>query len=135
MDIQLVSIYTGGILSLLMVIFHVQFPTIFKWKIDFRHASAANKKILYTMHAALFLLFSGYAFVSLVYTRELAASNGLALGINLSYALFWLWRTIWQIAYFKPEKKGRFRTMHAILIIIFFILFISYSLPIFFRFL
>ncbi len=87
------------------------------------------------MHAALFLLFSGYAFVSLVYTRELAASNGLALGINLSYALFWLWRTIWQIAYFKPEKKGRFRTMHAILIIIFFILFISYSLPIFFRFL
>ncbi len=135
MDIKLLSIYTGGILSLLMVIFHVQFPKLFKWKIDFRHTSAANKKILYTIHAALFLLFSGYAFISLVYARELADSTGLALGINLSYALFWLWRTIWQITYFKPDKKDRFRTIHLVLIAIFFILFISYSLPIFFRFL
>lgn len=135
MSISLVSIYIGGSLSLLMAIFHTQFFKIFRWKIDFRKISETNKKIFYTIHVALFLLFFGVSYISFVYAVPLSNSIGLAFGINLIFSLLWLWRAIWQIIYFKPDKKSKFLIMHFILIIIFFILFISYALPIVLKFL
>ena len=134
MNLSLVSIYIGGSLSLLMAVFHTQFSKIFNWKIDFRRVSDTNKRIIYTIHIALYLLFLGFSYVSFVYAVELSKSIGLAFGINLIYSLIWLWRTIWQVVYLKPDKKGKFVSIHIVLIVVFFMLFISYFLPIVLRF-
>lgn len=134
MSISLISIYIGGFLSLLMAIFHTQFFKIFRWKIDFRKISETNKKIFYTINVALFLLFFGFSYISFVYAITLSNSIGVAFGINLLFSLLWLWRTIWQIIYFRPDKNNKFLIMHFVLIALFFILFLSYALPIILRF-
>jgi hypothetical protein len=121
---SLASIYIGGILTLFMAIFHIRFPLIFNWKKDYGRISEINKKIFNTIHLALLLILLIIGFLSLFYARELSECNGISFGLNLMISIFWFWRTIWQIYYFKG------RTMHYILIAIFSILFITYLMPI-----
>ena len=134
MSLSLISIYFGGGLSLLMTVFHTQFSKIFHWKLDFKRVSDVNTRIINTIHIALYLLFLGFSYVSFAYAVELSKSIGLAFGINLIYSLMWLWRTIWQVLYLKPDKKSKFQLMHIVLIVVFFMLFVSYFLPIILRF-
>jgi len=123
-----ITILCGGLLSLAMFVFHTRFPKLFLWKLDLRRVSEANRKILHTIHLALLLLFLLFGLVSLAYFKELARAEGVAFGFCLALALFWLWRTIWQMAYFRPtEKKQTF--IHIILTVVFFLLFVSYALP------
>jgi hypothetical protein len=131
--ISIISIYCGGVLSLLMGIFHTRFYKLFKWKTELEKVSEANKKIIYTIHLALLLFFFGFAAVSLFYAKELSLCVGISLGVNLMYALFWLWRTIWQVIYFKPDKNSRLLPLHYILIVIFALLFAAYILPVVLR--
>ncbi len=127
------GIYIGGVLSLFMAVFHTQFYRLFKWKFDLRKVSEINKKVIFTVNIALYLLFFGFALLSFFYTNELAASTGMACFLNAVYAAFWLWRTVWQFAYFTPKKNSRSMRIHYTLVIIFMVLFFSYSLPIFLR--
>jgi cytochrome b561 len=136
MMISKISVIIGGIFSLLMVIFHTQFYKLFNWKEDFGKISARNQRIFYTIHIALYLFFIIFAILSFVYTDELSQCRGLAFGIMLGYALFWLWRTVWQVIYFKPPKTrkdkdaGKLLFLHYLLIIIFLILFLAYGIPV-----
>jgi hypothetical protein len=125
--IALISIYTGGILTLLVATFHVRFSELFKWKSDFRSVSVLNKKISHTIHLALLLIFYLFGLLSLIYARELSECNGISFGLNLMISAFWLWRTAWQIYYFKGKA------MHYALIAIFSLLFIAYSVPLIFK--
>ena len=132
MLISKICIITGGILSLFMALFHTQFCKLFNWKKDFERISAVNQKIFYTIHLALLLLFFVFSFISFTYTNELSQCNGLACGITLGYSLFWLWRAIWQIIYFRPPKNqqaGKMIFLHYLLIIVFGILFVFYLVP------
>jgi hypothetical protein len=99
-------------------------------KKEFEKLTDINRNILYTIHIALLLLFFGYAYVSLFYAPELGACKGLAFGINLQYALFWLWRTIWQLLYIKKPDNRKWLPFYYIPTLVFFLLFISYSLPV-----
>ncbi len=128
--ISLISIYCGGGLSLLMVIFHSQFFKIFHWKKEFKKLTEINQRILYSVHLALLLLFAVFSYISFVYVQELSIACGLSFGILISYSLFWLWRAIWQALYFKPEKKSKLLRLHYLLIVVFFLLCVSYALPI-----
>jgi hypothetical protein len=129
-NLSLISIYCGGVLSLLMGIFHTQYYKLFKWKKEFDKITETNKNILYTIHIALLLLFFGIAVVSLLNAKELSLCVGISFGINLMYAMFWLWRTIWQILYFKPDKNSKLLPLHYILIAYFSLLLFTYLLPI-----
>jgi hypothetical protein len=62
--------------------------------------------------------------------RELAGVTGLSFGVVLLYSLFWLWRTIWQIFYFKYPEGVKKPALQYILILIFSLLFISYLVPV-----
>lgn len=128
--LSLISIYCGGVLSLVMGIFHSQFYKLFKWKKELEKISETNMNIIYTIHLALLLIFFGFAVISILYAKELSICIGISFGINLMYAIFWLWRTIWQIIYFKPDKKSKLLYLHYILIIYFVFLFITYILPV-----
>jgi hypothetical protein len=121
---SLISIYAGGILTLAMGLFHTQFVKLFKWKADYRNISDVNRKIFHTIHLALLLLFFLIGALTLIYARELSECKGLALGLNLILVLFWLWRAVWQVYYFKGK------TMHYVLFCYFALLCISYLIPI-----
>lgn len=125
MNISEFSILCGGILTVAMVIFHTRFYVMFGWKSEFEKVQLKNHYIFYTIHLALILLFVIFGIVSLVYFKELAACTGLAFGLDLLYALFWLWRAIWQIVYFKGKT-----TIHYLIILITTLLFIFYILPV-----
>lgn len=136
MMISKISVIIGGIFSLLLVIFHTQFYKLFNWKEDFEKISARNQRIFYTIHIALYLFFIIFAIPSFVYIDELSQCRGLAFGIMLGYALFWLWRMVWQIIYFKPLKTRKDKDirkllfLHYLLIVIFLILFLAYGIPV-----
>lgn len=126
MTLSIICIYAGGILTLFMGIFHTRFYQLFKWGEAFEKISMPNARIIYTVHLALLLLFFLIAALSLFYAGELSRSTGLAFGFNLGFALFWIWRLIWQIYYFR-DLKG---TLHYILIVYFLLLALCYLLPV-----
>jgi hypothetical protein len=121
---SLISIYAGGILTLMMATFHVRFPKLFKWNADYRSVSELHKKISHTIHLALLLIFYIIGLISILYAGELSECVGISFGLNLMISIFWLWRAGWQIYYFKGK------TMHYALIAIFSLLFITYLIPI-----
>jgi asparagine N-glycosylation enzyme membrane subunit Stt3 len=126
------AIITGGVLSLSMAWFHRGFYVLFGWRREFAKISPLNARVLYTIHLALLLLFLAFGALSLVYWRELARAEGLAGGLTLAYSLFWLWRTVWQWAYFRPPPSAR-RTgvpaVHYTLVAIFAALCLAYLVP------
>ena len=133
MTIGQICIISGGILSLFMAAFHSRFYRMFYWRREFKKVSLPNQRVLYTIHIALLLFFLVFAVLSLVYVDELSQPQGLAFGMTGLYALFWLWRTIWQVAYFRPPKGSDVKKMsfiHYFLIIIFALLFIAYGIPV-----
>ncbi len=133
MVIGQICIIIGGILSLLMAIFHTRFYQRFEWGPEFEKISPRNQKIFYTIHIALLLLFFVFAALSLIYSRELGGGEGLAFGITGLYALFWLWRGLWQLVYFNPSKIKRIRKLvflHYFVTLWFFLLFAAYVIPV-----
>ena len=122
--ISIMSIYAGGVMTLLMAIFHIRFPKVFKWGKDYGRITEINKRIFHTIHLALLLLFVVIGIFSLFYASELSECKGVSFGFNLLISFFWLWRTIWQILYFKGK------TMLFVLIVVFSILFLAYLIPI-----
>lgn len=136
MLISKVCIMVGGILSLFMAVFHSRFYKLFNWKKEFARISSPNQRIFFSIHIALILLFLAFSFLSFTYTGELARCSGLALGTTAAYSLFWLWRTIWQVIYFKPPINSnapstrKFLFLHCFLIVIFTLLFLVYLIPV-----
>ena len=132
MPLSKICIITGGILSLSMVFFHSQFYKLFDWKKDFEKVTTINQKIFYTIHLALLILFAVFSSISFIFANELSRCSGLSCGIILGYSLFWLWRTIWQIIYFRPpkiSKGGSLKILHYMLVIVFAMLFAAYLIP------
>jgi hypothetical protein len=126
----LASIYCGGVLSLLMAVYHTRFYKMFKWEDEFRRIRELNSDIIYTIHIALLLLFFGFSFLTLIFAHELASCTGIALGINLLLSSFWVWRMVWQVIYFRPGGRLRFLIIHYTLTVYFCLLAASYLLPV-----
>lgn len=131
--IPLISIYAGGFLSLSIAVLHTRFYKLFFWKRDFKRISDINAKVLYTIHLALLLLFFMIAAVSIIYAKELSLSMGLSFGLNSLYAIFWLWRFIWQIVYFKREKGAKMSFIGILFTLMFIISAIAYIIPVIYR--
>ncbi|MCP4724330.1 MAG: hypothetical protein GY863_04815 [bacterium] len=129
MSLNIICIYIGGTLSLLMAVFHLKFYKRFGWKDDLAKITYRNRRIFYTIHLALLLLFVVFAYLSFFYNGELSRSTGLGFGINAGISLFWFWRTLWQIFYFRPKKNSKMPAVHYILIVVFLLLFAAYFIP------
>ena len=136
MTISKICIVAGGILSLFMVFFHSRFYKLFDWGKEFENMSLKNQRIFYTIHIALLLLFLVFSTLSFAYVDELSQASGLAFGVTCAYSLFWLWRAIWQIVYFRPPKDADVQKMpplHYVMIAMFALLFMAYLVPIVLR--
>ena len=127
--ISLVSIYAGGILTLMIAVFHTRFYKMFNWQDTFGKINARDSRVLYTIHLALLLLFFVVGALSLIYAGELSRSAGLAFGLNVLLSAFWIWRMVWQFIYFKSAKGKKKPVISIVLIVAFFLLAISYLIP------
>ncbi len=138
MDLSQCCIITGGLLTIFMGLFHTRFYKLFLWHDEFNRISERSRNIVYTIHLALLLLFFGFGSMSLFYYRRLAEAQSISLGILIVLALFWLWRAVWQVVYFKPSKNRRLKKyliMHYVLVVWFVVLFTAYVIPMMNRFL
>jgi hypothetical protein len=129
METGLISIYAGGILTLLLALFHTRFYRSFKWEGEYRNITLINRRIFYTIHVALFLTFFLCGSLTLVNARELGRSEGAALGVNMAISGFWLWRALWQIVYFRPPKGRKPPPIWYVMVLWFLLLFMAYLLP------
>jgi len=133
MLISQICVLSGGILTLVMGVFHTQFYRIFGWRKEFEQIGLTQARIHYTIHMALLLLFFGISCLSIAHYRDLVECDDIGFTFMLILSLFWLWRTIWQVIYFhlpKDQPIQKKRRMHYTLVFIFALLTISYGLPV-----
>jgi hypothetical protein len=103
---SLIAVYVVGVLTLIAALYHTRLYKRLNWAEEFEKIEISNRKILYTIHIALTILFFILAIFTLVYATELSKSTGLALGFNLSLACFWIWRRVWGAIYLGNNKKN-----------------------------
>jgi len=127
--VPVISIYVGGVLTILLALFHARFYRMFNWAVDFGKIALLNRKVLYTVHLALLLLFFMVGALSLIYAGELGTSTGLAFGFNLLCSGFWIWRLVWQLYYF----KRRVSVVNVLMVVWFALLGGAYLLPVLYR--
>ncbi|MEN6348737.1 MAG: hypothetical protein ABFD08_04975 [Syntrophomonas sp.] len=124
------SVIFGGILTFLMFVFHTRFYKMFGWQQELSNLTLANQRILYTIHIALLILFLAFSLISLIFYRELSQPVGLAAGMLFVISAFWIWRTVWQVFYFKvPPGTPSVPVMNYALIAVFALLAAAYILP------
>ena len=131
-----IAIKIGGILSVLLGIGHCLFYRGFGWKKDFKQTRLLTAKVLYTIHVFLIPMFLFFGYVSLFHTKELAGGSQLGFSMTVFYSVFWFFRAIWQIFYFKPsqtESVKKLLPLHYFLIVYFILLWAAYTAPVLFR--
>ncbi len=123
----------AGIVSVLIGLGHTAFHRIFGWQRAFTNISVLNAKVFTTIHVAttLFLLLIGA--LTLRYSELLSQSTEPASVLCVSLSLFWIWRLLWQVAYFRPsriELGNYLLVLHYALILSFAFLSIAYGAPV-----
>jgi len=98
-------IKAGGIYSFGFVIFHLLFWRIFNWEEDLRSLSFLNRAIIQVLNLSLIFAFVIFGYISLFHTKELMESS-LGHSLLVLTALFWLFRAIEQIVFFKLKHWG-----------------------------
>lgn len=124
-----IAIKVGGVLSAIVGIGHCFFYRGFGWDEDFEKARMLTAKVLYTIHLFLIPMFFFFSYASLVHTKELAGGTPLGIAMSTFYALFWFFRELWQLFYFRPSQIRGFEKLHYFLIICLFFLWAAYSYP------
>lgn len=130
MIIEKITLAAGCGLTVLMTAFHISFPSLFKWKTEGKNVSSTNIRILFTIHLALILFFAVIAVFTAINFVQLLDESTMSLSFLVMISGFWMWRTIWQLIYFKPKKKSGRAALHYILTVVFFLLFLAYFLPV-----
>lgn len=125
MIIDTIIVYTCGLYSLGIGIFHIFFWRLFDWKNNLKKISFANRAIIQIANTRLIYFFMFVSFVCFFYTNELIETrlgNVFLTGISI----FWLGRTIEQFIFLRVKNK-----MVNILTFIFAIGTILFVLPFF----
>ncbi len=126
------GLHLGGLLSLLLGLFHCFFPRIFAWEQEFKRLSPRSARVLHTIHLFLIPFFFFFSYAAFFHTAELAGRSPLGLTLATFYAAFWLVRGVWQLAYFRPPTPApstRFVLLHRVLTGVFFAMAAAFALP------
>ena len=93
-------IFTGGIYSLILVIFHALFWRLFDWPNDLRSLSFINRAVIQVLNISLTFVFVSFSYLSLIHTQELLVTE-LGHALLWLIAIFWLARAVQQVIFFK----------------------------------
>jgi hypothetical protein len=127
------SVIFGGVLTAIVGIGHCFFYRFFGWAEDFEKTRKFTARVIYTIHIFLIPVLLFFAYISLVHTNELIGGTLLGSSIAVFFSIFWLMRGLWQVIYFRPSQLEGFKKLiplHYALIVLFFLLFASYAIPI-----
>lgn len=122
----------AGAISLIIGFGHIAFYRVFRWKGDFAKISPLNARIFMTLHIATIILLFGFGILTIRFSSQLAQPTEIASTICLLLSLFWSWRLIWQIVYFKPfkqERDNKLQFLRYTLIVMFSLLALFYAAP------
>ena len=92
-------IFAGGIYNIILVIFHLTFWKLFKWKKDLARITFINRAVMQVLNLSLTLVFLIFAYISLFHAQELISTN-LGISLLLMISIFWFLRAIEQIIFF-----------------------------------
>lgn len=93
----------AGVYNLLLVIFHLLFWRMFKWKTDLRKLGFANKAIIQILNIQLIYYFLVVAIICFAFPEELVKTN-LGRFFLFSNAMFWLIRTLQQFVFLRVKN-------------------------------
>ena len=97
-----ILIKVGGIYNITLVVFHLLFWRIFNWEEDLRSLSVLNRAVMQVVNLGLTFVFVIFAYISLVHSTELLMSP-LGNSLLLFMAVFWFFRAILQVVFFRLE--------------------------------
>ena len=92
-------LFAGGIYNIVLVIFHLLFWKLFKWKKDLASLTFINKAVMQVLNLSLTFVFLIFAYISLFHAHELLSTN-LGNSLLLLISVFWLLRAVEQIMFF-----------------------------------
>ena len=115
----------GGILHLAWAGFHISFPRIFKWETALAPLEFVQAGIVRIMNLCLAFGFLALAYLSLVH-GGLLLQPGLGRIIVALTGLFWVFRFILQVMYFKLSHPTS-----AVLSVFFVLTALCYAYPLF----
>jgi hypothetical protein len=98
-----VWILACGVHSLGFAIFHILFPTIFRWREDLKSLKFFNRAILHIANIQLIFLFLFVSYLCFFFCDELLNSK-IGNLILFMMSLFWLLRLITQIIFLKHNR-------------------------------
>lgn len=104
MNISKLLIIIGGFYCIAFLVFHLMFWKLFKWKEQLAKLWKANSAIMQVLNLCLIFVFAIMAYVSIFNTYELMNTR-LGEVLLVSFSLFWFFRTIEQIVFFKLKTK------------------------------
>ena len=88
-------IQIGGIFYLILAIFHLFYPRLFRWKSNLEGLEVKRRYVikqnLYVSNASMFVLWLFFSFLSLFYARELLLTS-IGKGILIGIVVFWIIR-------------------------------------------
>ena len=122
---QRTLLLVGGCYSLAFAVFHLLFWRIFKWNTELKQLSFLNRAIMQVLNLCLIWVFVIFGYVSLFHADGLL-STSLGHSLLVLIALFWLFRAIEQIIFFRLKIWGSWAFLAVFLIGV-----LLYALPCF----
>ncbi len=120
-------IITAGIYNLALTLFHLAFWKIFRWRIQLKKLTVANRGIMQILNVQLTYYFLFTAFLCFFFTNDLletALGNVFLIGSSA----FWAIRSVQQLFFIKVKHP-----IVGILTVVFIMGAIIFALPFFLR--
>lgn len=99
------ALVAGGILNLLLAVFHMLFPWIFAWGKDLQAVSNVNKAILYTFQSVMVFVLVAFAYLSIVHRTDLVTTR-LGRSVLFLIGIVWLIRAVAEVVFFRLGADG-----------------------------
>ena len=100
-----ILIFTGGVYTVLLIIFHLLFWRVFKWPESLKSLDYVNKSIMQVLNISITFIFFIFAYVSFVHTQELL-NTPLGHSLLMLISCLWLFRAVQQVVFFKLKNKA-----------------------------
>jgi hypothetical protein len=99
------ALVVGGILNLLLAVFHMLFPWIFAWGEDLQGLSPVNRAIVYTFQSVMVFVLVAFAYLSIVHRIDVVTSR-LGRSVLFLIGTVWLIRAVAEVVFFRLGADG-----------------------------
>ena len=100
-----VLVLTGGVYTLLLIVFHLLFWRIFKWPDSLKPLDRVNRSTMQVLNLSITFIFLIFAYVSLMHVDELL-STALGKSLLALISMLWVFRAIQQLVFYGVRHKA-----------------------------